>query len=589
MAAVKAFTDDFLPDFGCSFPREWGQDVAGLGDADAVTLAEFKLHLDAGNAPRMDLLPENLRPLAGKFVIEKSADTDPIQFGWTLDGWREIAENWTKYWIHCIFGGNRSSKSVCAARLVVKMAMEIPEAKIYCYQINDPKSISEQQAHVWEALPDRYKKMQKRKGQNHDIQYTQKNGFVGGKLILPPQPGYEKGSEIVFGTYQQYKNDPQVVEGWWAHLIWCDEEVPLKMFERLLTRLYDTRGRMVLTFTTIQGWSPLVSEILGKTKTLRKRFASLVKREVPVAQESLTRDNCRIYYFWTQDNPFIPDDTIKKLKGRPEPEILSVAYGIPTKSASACFPMFDEEVHVIKHEELPWLTPEYQVQQKLGRAPEFTDYQAIDPAGAGDKAWFFLYGRVDGRGSLYIWHEFPDESYGPWAVASDNPLEGRAGSGQSGPQISSTGEYVELMHQIEGELVMHERCIDPRGSAGRVTLKDGATTILTELEQALQEQKVPCDVVHAAPGVHISHGLQIIKDRLAYDKSQPLSGVNNPKLFISDRCTNLIESFKNYTNKGSRDNDAYKDPIDTLRYMLENGVHFISAKDTEVAGRTWSY
>lgn len=588
MAGPLVFTDEIVPDFGCPFPREWEHEVRDLIDKDAVALAEFKVNLDAGNNPEVASLDEHLRHLAGKFVVEKSADKDPIQFGWTLESWREIAANWQKYWIHCIFGGNRSSKSVCAARLVLKTAMEIPEARIYCYQVNEPKSIAEQQAYIWEALPERYKTMEKKKGVAHSVQYSQKSGFVGSKLILPPQPGFKRGSEIIFGTYQQYKNDPQIVEGWWAHLIWCDEECPLKMFERLLTRLYDARGRMLLTFTTIQGWSPLVAEMIGKVKTLRKRFSTLLKREIPVAQESLTRGGAHIYYFWTQDNPFIPPDTIEKLKGRPEAEVLSVAHGIPTKSASACFPTFDAEVHVIKHESLPWLSAEYEKLAAVDRAPEFTDYQAIDPAGAGDKAWFILWGRVDARGDLYIWHEFPDESYGPWAEPSDDPLEGKAGPGQSGPKISSTGEYAELMSQIEGQLVMHERTIDSRGSAGRVTLKDGATSIHTELEDALQEQKVPCDVVRPAPGLNISHGLQLIKDRLAYDKSKPLAAMNAPKLFISERCTNLIESFKNYTNRGSRE-DAYKDPMDTLRYMLENGVHHISARDAESVGQTWSY
>ena len=135
--------------------------------------------------------------------------------------------------------------------------------------------------------------------------YSQRNGFVGDKLILPPQEGCSRGSELIFGNYQQYRNDPQVVEGWWAHGVWCDEECPQKMFERLLTRVFDVRGRLILSFTTIQGWSALVADVLGKTKTLKRRYSQLLNREIPVAQESLTRKSTRIYYFWTEDNPFM--------------------------------------------------------------------------------------------------------------------------------------------------------------------------------------------------------------------------------------------------------------------------------------------
>lgn len=588
MASPVAFTDEVEVDFGCPFPRTWKKLVDGLPDDMAVELATFKANLDAGNNPPISGVREVLRQLAAKFLVERAAREDLIQFGWTLESWGEICREWKTYWIHCIFGGNRSSKSVFAARLVVKLAMEIPEAKIYCFHVNDAKSVAEQQAYVWEALPDRYKTMPKKKGANFDVQYTQKNGFVGMKCILPPLPGHKRGSEIVFMTYQQYKIDPQVVEGWWAHFIWCDEECPLKMFERLLTRLYDAHGRMLLTFTTIQGWSPLVAEMIGKVKTLRKRFSKLLGREIPVAQESLTRPGARIYYFWTEDNPFIPSDTILKLKGRPEAEILSVAHGIPTKAANACFPSFDEEIHVLPHEKLPWLTSEYLRLSSIGKAPEFTDYMGIDPAGAGDKAWFILWVRVDARGAMYVWHEFPDESYGPWSIPSDNPMEGKPGPGQSGPQISSTGEYAELMSQIEGEFRMQERTIDPRMSAAKVTTKDGATTILSELEAAMQEQKIHCEVIRPAPGLNISHGLQLIKDRLAYDRNKPIGAMNAPKLYISNRCTNTIDAMKNYTNRGTKD-DANKDPIDVLRYLLENGVEFVSSKDVEVSGQTFSY
>ena len=323
--AEMTYTADVRPDFGLPWPRYElrGADYyASMTDAEVAEEAQQRTN------------------------IEQAALVDMNQFGWTLESWREVMENFQDYTTHCIFGGNRSSKSIFCSRLMLHLLMVIPEARIRVYHVNDEKSISEQQQIIWEALPDRYKNLSKRKGIAHSIVFSQKTGFTGNKLILPPMEGCQLGSEMIFGTYEQYKNNPQVVEGWWAHAIWGDEEMPQKMYERLLTRLYDVRGRLLLSFTTIQGWSPLVADILGRTRTLRKRHSDLLNRQIPTAQESLSRSSTRIYYFWTQDNPFIPSDAIDAIRGRPEAEILSVAHGIPTKPTTGKFPRFDETVQI---------------------------------------------------------------------------------------------------------------------------------------------------------------------------------------------------------------------------------------------------
>lgn len=552
----RVFTDTIKPDFGLPWPRyelRGPEYYAGLTD---------------------EQVEEELRV---KTSLEANAIIDPISFGWTLEGWREVMDNWQSYTTHCIFGGNRSSKSVFCARLMTYLLMTIPEARIRVYHVNDEKSITEQQQLIYEFLPERYKTISKRKGINHSIVFSQKTGFTGNKLILPPAPGYTRGSEMVFSTFEQYKNNPQVVEGWWAHAIWGDEEMPAKMFERLLTRLYDVKGRLVLSFTTIQGWSPLVQDILGRTKTLETKPAPLLNnRRIPTAQESLSRPSTRIYFFWSSQNPFIPSDALEMLKGRPVDEILAVAYGIPTKSAEAGFPRFDELVHVKKHENMPWLLP---VQDGFS-APEFTRYHVIDLSGR--KPWFQIWAAVDRDRKVWIYHEYPDESHGAWGE-SGATLEGKRGPAQKENGFGYK-DYVEVIKTAEEGETTFLRLVDPRLGASTKQSDEGSTNIITEFTDALRDagDDVP---LQPAPGLAIDHGKKMIDDYLSYNSEKPIDGLNSPRLFISDRCQNVIDAMKNYTGAGGKD-EVWKDPIDCIRMLLTEGADFISResmKDTGVA------
>jgi phage terminase large subunit-like protein len=491
--------------------------------------------------------------------IEELAHKDPVKFGWVLESWVDVCENWEKYKIHVLLGGNRSGKSSFAARLTIWLLENIPECRIRCYHVNDDKSIAEQQAYVWEALPDRYKHMDKKRGQAHSIQYTQQNGFVGSKLILPPQEGCRRGSEIIFGNYQQYRNDAQVIEGWWAHFIWGDEEVPQKMFDRLLTRLYDARGRILITFTTVQGWSPLISDVLGRTRTLKKRRSELVGRNLPIVQESLTRPGTRISYAWTQDNPFIPAETIEFMRGRPEAEILAIAHGIPTKNALTKFPKFRDDVHVIKSESLPW---ERAVRE--GRdPPEVVYYNVIDPGGS--KPWFCIWAGVDQYDDIYVFKEFPD---GVWGEPSEK-TEGSPGPAQK-PLGWGIQDYKAMLEDMEYGFEVFERIIDPRMGASPSAGQEGATNLITELEDA-------GFVLRTAPGQRIEHGEALINDRLSYDENEPVGPKNRPRIFITENCMNTVEAIKNYT--GCSRHEVWKDPIDCIRYLLENGCDFFSRTD----------
>lgn len=506
-----------------------------------------------------------------------AADVNPIEWGYVLPSWQRMLRYWGKYHTHVILGGNRSTKSTLCSRLAIHLMEQIPEARIRCWSTNEDSSINDQQRMVWDALPAAYKHLRAKRGSaSYSVQYSQKNGFSGGKLILPPRAGSKSGSELLFQTYKSYGNDPQVAEGWWAHLIWADEEMPAKLFETLQYRTKDVRGRLLLSFTTLQGWTPLVADILAKTRTLERRHSSLLGRELPYVQESLSRPGTVIWYFWTEDNPFMPggvDDFMASLAPRPEEEKLARAHGIPTRATGSKFPLFDDAVHVVKHEDLPFIRDSRTTDGKNLPAYKVTRFMALDPAGS--KNWFMLWVAVDAADTVWAYDEWPDTSFGDWAEAS-NDAKGKPGPAQKGLGYGIR-DYVGVMRDREeaGGSVF-ERVLDPRMGTAEKQGKEGATSIHTELE----EEGL---VFQLAPGVDIEHGLQLINDRLKWDQSKPVGATNAPRLFVSDRCQNLIFALKNFTAAGGKD-EACKDPIDCLRYLLENGVEHIEQASLEVTG-----
>ena len=77
-------------------------------------------------------------------------------------------------------------------------------------------------------------------------------------------------------------------------------------------------------------------------------------------------------------------------------------------------------------------------------------------------------------------------------------------------------------------------------------------------------------ILQPAPGQRVDHGEGLINDRLSYKENEPIGPKNKPRLFITSNCLNLIESMKNYS--GVSREEVWKDFVDCLRYLLENGA-----------------
>ena len=509
----------------------------------------------------IDALPQERAEMLSRLIIDQpnSEKEDPIEWGWTLPGWRRVMDRWDKDKIHVILGGNRSSKSTLCSRLLVHLAQQIPEAEIRSLHVSEERSIADAQRYIWEALPARYKRA-KKKSTNHSLQYTQKNGFNSGKAILPPStPGAERGSTISFNNYRQYMADPQIFEGWSAHAIHCDEEVSEAIFNTLLARLTDFSGRLLLSFTTLQGYTPLINSLLKGAETVKTKYSSLLDRELPIEQVSANWPDCRIYYFWSEMSPFVnANELIRTYSKQPLEVKLARLYGIPSKAVEGRFPKFNREVNVIPHEKIPFIQND---------GVPVTRYFVADPGGS--KPWVCIWAGVMRDGSIYIYREFPDSTMGQWALPHVNGV-GKS-VGKPGPAQRPLGwgynQYREHFEDLENGEDIFERIVDPRMGAATVREKEGESNIITTMANL-------GFVMRPAPGVEIESGIAKINDALSWNDTEDMTDDNKPKLFVSDRCDNTITCLLEYSGQSRAEH--FKDYPDCIRYLMVSGADHIS-------------
>jgi len=413
----------------------------------------------------------------------------------------------------------------------------------------------------------RYKRS-KKKSANHSLQYNQKNGFNAGKAILPPtEPTAERGSTIYFNNYRQYMADPQIFEGWAAHVIHADEEIPEAIFSSLLARLTDFKGRLILTFTTLQGWTPLINSLLKGAETVRTRYSELLQRELPVEQISVNWPDCRIHYFWTQDSPFVDgQELVRTYSKQPLETKLARLYGIPSKSFEGRFPKFTRETNVVEHEKIPFIADQ---------TINATRYFICDPGGS--KPWVGIWVGVMEDGRMFIYREFPDSTMGAWALPHVNGAGksvGKPGPGQK-PLGWGYVQYKNHFEDLEGGETIFERIVDPRMGSTTVRTKEGESNIINTMSNL-------GFVFRAAPGVDIEAGIAKINDALSWDDTEPMTEENTPKLFVSDRCENTITSMIEYS--GQSRTEHFKDFIDCIRYLMVSGPEHITSAKLAVTG-----
>lgn len=502
---------------------------------------------------------------------------DPYRHGFVLDHWERAVCGFREVDVQWVFGGNRSSKSAYAAWLVVRALVENAGSVITCWSQNDEISKALQQPYIYEALPVELRR--KQRDSVAKVVYSRANGFTDKNFILP------NGSKCLFKTYTQFANDATCIEGielgWksedgsdpgFLNLgNWFDEYLGDQvLLDTMAYRLATRNAKSLVTFTPIDGYTEVVRSVLEGAETVEDAPAELLGGErVPIVQRPLMGSQ-EVRFWHTKWNPFNDYDRFcRGLEGKTREEILVRAYGVPTKAAASRFPKFQRHVNVRPAEEVDLA------------ATKGTRYCLIDPAGS--KNWFIVWVAVDVSGTWWVYREWPDrDTYGAWAEFG-KPLGARQGTSKWRPGPAQKGlgygikDYVDLIRDLEGGESIMERLIDPRLGAARYADTVGQSSIIQDLSDADM-------VCLPAPGVEIEDGLSSLLGLMAWDDRRELDGVNRPHFYVSESCGNVIGALGEYTGMEGK-NEAWKDPIDCLRYGAVAMLDHVSEVGMKVYAR----
>lgn len=541
--------------------------------------------------------PESLElALSKREELIKLSKEDPLRHGIELREWgraRQLLEEYTEL---LLMGGARASKSEFAAKWMTELGVNSPGKSLAFLHSSERSSINQQQRYVYRMLPPEWRDIGK-VGRTTNVTFTVKNGFSANTFILP------NGSQALFFNYLQ---PLKVLEGYEFDAVWCDELVPMEFIETLRFRLVTRRGKLLLTFTPVEGYSLTVKSYVAGARTLVSRPAPLLDPEkkhvrdcppghMPVAQQC-TRKSAAVMYLFSEDNVFNPyDELLKTLDGATAAQIMIRAYGYATRMEQVTFPKFQRKVNVIPRGEVP---------------REGTRYVIVDPGGS--KNWFILWVIVDFLDRAVVYREWPDRGrYGEWAVASDKPAfnPGPAQRLEAGRGITA---YKELMLELEGwerdaqqqfgdypgfshahgrgmPEAIHLRLMDPRMGGATVLGADEGTSIIELMAEEHVDKDLnvdgPCMIFHPADsGRLISEGVGLVNDRLDYREQEPITSLNQPRLFVSEDCENTIFSIEEWI-EGSGEKCGAKDPIDCLRYFVKSDCRYIDPEEETTAQR----
>lgn len=478
--------------------------------------------------------------------------SDPFRYGFVPPIWKRASELLEQRREILVMGGNRSGKTEWAAKEVIKTMYSKPGAVVWCFQTTAPNSIELQQPRLWKYMPPEWRNA--RKSQVTNITYSVKGGFTESKFVAPNQ------SQCIFRNYAQ---DPSTIEGGEIDMCWADELVPLDVLETVRFRLVDRNGKLAVTFTPVQGWSPTVADYLNGAKTVAEEDAELLfvkndKGEISgyekVPIEQINPKGRPVLYFHTQSNPWAGWTRMKsELKKESREKILCRAYGVPTKAISGRFPLFSDKVHVIRHADVP----------------QGTRYHWVDPASG--RNWFMLWTVHDTAGRIIVYREWPNHAdyipgigyAGEWTVPDGKKLDGKAGPAQQDFGFGLE-RYAEEIRRVEGDEKIFERYMDSRFGNAQTLARETPTTLIEEMADLDMN-------FLAAPGDSIDEGVAMVNSALHYNPEQPVNALNQPRLYISERCKNTIYAMQTYTGADGK-KGACKDPVDALKFVVLSGA-----------------
>ena len=542
-------------------------------------------------------------------------------------------------------GGKRASKSWWAAKRVMQAAVLYPGTKIWCFQGSDTTSITEQQGLLWHYMPPNLRALNNKRHPVYKISHSEANGFSAAprnKFILPNR------SQVHFLTYNQ---NPQEYQGWklgcpshlvdriqaklreenierykaddskrpWGELseaeqwliqwrgvppnvgAWPDEKLTLIWLQTLKQRCSDHSAKVLWTFSTMEGLTDTMKEVIGEARTIESRPAELLSDRVNVQDcprghmpyiQQPSDPNMGVIYFFSEFNPlgnYGGKGGVKSLcEGKDSRYVEMHAYGYARDTGMRACPNFGP-CNIIDDEHVP---------------KEGTRYTITDPAGKRNWATIWVLVTPGAVPEYFIYRDWPDaQTYGEWALPDDGGASGQKTKydGKPGPAQRSLGygfgKYKWMLLEKEGagekkgeEIAM--RFMDPRAASAPQIESQGGTTMAMQLAQedeifvngervkvpGMQFIPVPCK--KGAFGEE-TEGLSQLNDLLDWDPEQPMvQGMNSPRLWVAKSCRQVIWALSNYTGMdGSK--AACKDFVDPVRYAAQAQLMHITEQMRE--------
>lgn len=545
----------------------------------------------------------------------KLAEEDPLRYGFDLPHW-EVVNHWLEQKSELyLLGGNGSAKTEFGAKHVARLMASSEMRKVLCVARSEDESIQYQQSAVYKYLPRAARawntQAKKRRNTVTKINWSQAGGFTEGTFVLPNR------CQCFFKTVAQYERDPLSFEGPEYDFIWIDEGCPLGLLDTLRVRASKRAGKLLFTFTAVHGMDAACNQALeGATlvKSLPMQWDWCYGKEGGVNPDlifpELKPDEVHVkgcppghmpfimqpmdfakgvVFMWTHWNPFLPRGTwnkklpavFDKVVGRAKWQVRVRLFGIVQRLSGALISNFNPKVHVIPHAKI----------EALLKSGKLTTYMAADPAGA--RSYYLQWMGVDEQGRNYIFDECPRYEEGEWVGGDGEPADGQ--KVYAGIGINELKRIIREREREHGKQA-ERRIGDPRAFATKAASEEGGVTLFELFGRDGEEEHkdadlAPMEFTPARIRQTQLLDVELIVDKLAYNSDEPISIVNEPKLYISDRCQNTIKCWLNYDGRtklaNGRDN-PYKDGVDCTRYLLCEQLPFVDENiPAVVSGGGW--
>lgn len=556
----------------------------------------------------------------------QEADEDPLRKGFELPFWHDFREFLSRKDELYALGGNGPGKTEIGSKLVVETLVSTRGMRVLCVAQNETSSKQLQQPGVYKYLPPGLRTrnesaLSKRRDRVTKVNYSPAGGFTESTFVLPNR------SQCWFKTVEQYERDKLSFEGPEYDLCWIDEPAPIALVDTLSYRVGKRRGKFLFTFTAVHGFDAVCNRVLTGARVLVSlpmnwvwdlRYARKVEGPIPAPHQrgapdprivipELRHDEEHVkglppghmpymmqplnptqgvIFLWTHWNLFLPryredpreektqnnhwPELFKKVRGKSRQVVRTRLFGWAEKISGCQFPQFSPDIHVIPASKVP---------------EEGTDYMSGDPATA--RSYFFLWARVDEFGRKFIFDESPRcHEEGEWVTSDGERGDGtRVFAGRGVDFYKQHLRRREREHQREPV----RRKGDPRAFATEAAAKEGGQSLF---DLFLNDGRVGVEGGDLEPMFWeaakirqtIDLDLEKVNAELAWDdsKGKPTRD-NEPSLYVSDRCENLIRCMLNWHPDQGRDS-PYKDPVDALRYLFDEPLHYLDPKVPEVVG-----